>query len=122
VGMEDKSDWIAKCETITAGKKPQKPLHAGIHPESVPVSVNHECGIRLLMGQEEVQSVARRFHFQCVQARLPIYRCVAAAEEKCVAFTQRHLQRICKTEHHLPARLRPACLETTQMTCRDLSI
>src|SRR5580700_12245998 len=106
--MEDESDWIAKFETITAEEKPQKPLHTLVHPESVPVSVNHECGIRFLLGHEEVQSVAGPFQFHCAEARMPIYRCVAAGEKECVAFTQWNLQRLCKTEHHLTARLRSA--------------
>src|SRR5580692_7574547 len=120
--MEDKSDWIAKCETITAEKKPQKPLHAVIHPENVPVPVDHECGVRFLLPHQEVQSVAGPFQFHSVEARMPIYGCVAAGQEECVAFTHWNLQRLCKTEHHLPARLRPASLETTQMTYRDRSI
>ncbi len=77
---------------IAAGEESKKALCASIHPQSVPISVHDEYGIRLKLRHEKLHGTARRLCLRCVEIGLTIKWCVARRQQQGIALAQRNLK------------------------------
>src|SRR5215471_5827545 len=116
LGMECKARSVERRYRIAAGEEGQKALCAGIHPQDVPISVEHEYGIRLKLCYEKLDRLACSLQFRRGESGITIEWRIAGREQQRIALAQRNLQSLSKTQDHLSAWLCAARLDATEMT------
>src|SRR5205814_900324 len=79
--------------------------------DEVPLAVDDQRGIRLLLTQHELQGAPYRFELRRGQRTLAVGRRVAGADEQGVAIAERHVEHAGEQLHHLAARLGAAGFE-----------
>src|SRR5581483_549480 len=121
-GMEYESDSVVRLHRIADREASKKVPCSGIHPQRVPISIDDNARIRFHLPQKKVHGLARYLHLRCVEAGVAVARSVTGRLKQGVALAQGDFQRFGQTEHHLKAWLRSTCLDTTQVTCRNISI
>src|SRR4051812_24792956 len=84
------------------------------------MAVDRQRRIRFVRGQNEIDSLACSAERWVVERPLRKHRRVSRGNQQRVAFTQRTLEPLGKTQNHLPARQRSAGFDKTQMPGRDL--
>jgi hypothetical protein len=96
-------------------------LHPGaalVRLQHVPVAVEHEGRIRLLLAQDEVECAPDLGQRRSVEPRRPVDGRVAGGREQIVAVAQRHVERTRQQQDHFPARLRPTRLDEAEVPRR----
>jgi hypothetical protein len=76
-----------------------------------PMAVDRQRRVRFVRGQNEIDSLAGSAERRVVQRPLRKHRRVSRGNQQPVAFTQRNLEPLGKTQNHLPARQRSAGLD-----------
>ena len=112
---------VGRPERGHRGGVEEERLHARaalVDLQHVPVAIEDERGVGLLLAQDEIERAARLRQGGGIEARRAVDRGVAGRREEIVAVTERHVERAREQDDHLAARRGPAGLDEAQMTRR----
>jgi hypothetical protein len=88
----------------------------------VPMSIDDDPGVRLLLPKNEIERLAHMLQIISRQAPIAIRRHEACCHVQRIALLKRQIERTSKQLHHLAARLRASGFQKTQMPGRDICI
>ena len=90
--------------------------------QDVPVPVDHDRRVGLLLAQDEIEGAARLRQRWGLEVRRAVDGRVTRGRQEVVPVAERDIERPRQQEHHLPARLGPARLDEAQVARRDAGI
>jgi hypothetical protein len=86
--------------------------------QNVPMSVDHEPGIGLVMFQDDLDRSKDLGEFRRIELGLRIFRCVTGGNKEGIPFAKRNLEGVREPDEHLATWLRLPGLEPTHVTRR----
>ena len=107
--------WAQRGHCLGIEKDGLHARAAVVDAQHVPVAVEHQRGIRLLLAQDEVERAADLGQGRRLQAGRPVDGRVAGRREQVVAVAQRHVERPRQQQDHLATGLRPARFDEAQV-------
>ena len=99
-----------------------QPPGAAIGHQDVPVAVDDQAGVGLLLAHHEVERAPHVGHLGRLEAGLPVHRRVAGGGQQVVAAARRDLEHAAQQQHHVAARLGAARLDEAQVPRGDLGV
>lgn len=109
-----------ECSGEARNERAEQARPASVHAQHVPAAVDEQRGIRLLLGEHELDGAAHGRHGCVVEWRVGVAARKPSAHQQGVLLAQREAEHARELHHHGATRARLARLEAADVAGRDV--